>query len=111
MRHAVVKFFQREQIRAAETYNPQGLAFIEQDIGRKAHIARTMPMFLTLRADDGSGLATAMLAPDGRHDPGFRPIIVGPENSDPYSRHGDAIKILSAHFHTPLPRDRCFPYG
>ena len=62
MRHAVEKHFLTAQQRARRSYVPgQGL---ERDIGLKGHIARTMPVFLTLRADDGSGLATAMLPPE-----------------------------------------------
>jgi hypothetical protein len=111
MRHAVYRYFLREQDRAALSYNPQGRAFIEQDIGRKAHIARSMPMFITLRADDGAGLATAMLPPEGRPDSGFRVIIVGPENADPYEHNADAIRALATRFRIALPREKCFPYG
>jgi hypothetical protein len=109
MRHAVEKHFQVGQARARRSYVPgQGL---ERDIGLKAHIARTMPVFLTLRADDGSGLATAMLPPAGRKIPDFPIIIVGPENADPYADHADAIEALGRHFDMPLPRARCYPYA
>lgn len=109
MRHAVEKHFLTAQQRARRTYVPgPGL---ERDIGLKAHIARTMPVFLTLRADDGSGLATAMLPPGGKLTADFTTIIVGPENSDPYRDHADAIAALARHFGGDLPRASCFPYA
>ena len=78
MRHAVEKHFRREQERARQSYRPgPGL---ERDIGLKAHLIRTTPLFLTLRADDGEGLATAMLPAGGRKDEDFHIIVVGPEN-------------------------------
>jgi hypothetical protein len=36
-------------------------------------------------AREGNGLATAMLPPGGRDDPGFKIIVVGKRNSDPLS--------------------------
>ena len=109
MRHAVEKHFRREQARARKSYVPgQGL---ERDIQLKAHIARTTPLFLTLRADDGTGLATAMLPPGGKEVAEFPIIIVGPENADPYPDHGDAIEALARHYKLPLPRTRCYPYA
>ena len=109
MHHAVEKHFQTAQQRARRSYAPgPGL---ERDIGLKGHLARTMPVFLTLRADDGSGLATAMLPPQGKDAPDFPIIIVGPENADPYRDHGDAIEALGRHYGMPLPRTRCFPYA
>jgi hypothetical protein len=109
MRHAVEKHFRREQMRARKSYTPgPGL---ERDIGLKDHLARTAPLFLTLRADDGEGLATAMLPPAGRPSPDFPIIIVGPDNADPYPNHGDAIEALGRHYKLPLPRSRCYPYA
>ena len=69
-----------------------------------------MPMFLTLRHDEGKAMATAMLPPGGGENTAFRPIIVGFENADPYPDHADAIRALSAHFGIALDRERCFPY-
>lgn len=109
MRHAVDKYFRREAERARASYVPFG--GIERDVGLKAHIARAMPLFLTLRADDGAGLATAMLPAEGRNEVNFRTIIVGPDNSDPYASHADAIKALGAHYGLTLARERCFPYA
>lgn len=109
MRHAVEKYFRRELEKARTSYRPgPGL---ERDIGLKGHIARSTPLFLTLRADDGEGLATAMLPPKGQKDPNFRIIIVGPENADPYAAHADAIKALGQHFGISLERARCYPYA
>ncbi|MBL8549284.1 MAG: hypothetical protein JNJ73_04820 [Hyphomonadaceae bacterium] len=109
MRHAVEKYFQRALAEARESYTP-GLG-IERDIGLKTHIAKKMPRFLTLRADDGTGLATAMLPPEIGGGPHFRVIVVGAANSDPYPEHGDAIRALATHLGMRLPRSECFPYA
>jgi hypothetical protein len=110
MTHAVEKFFRREWEKAAQSYQPVSTAFIERDIGLKAHIQRQMPYFLTLRDEDGNALATAMLPPDGQANEGFTCIIVGPKNSDPYLNHADAIQALGNHFGLMLDRERCYPY-
>jgi hypothetical protein len=110
MRHAVEKHFLRERRRAAEGFRPMTTVFIEQDIGKEAHIRRAMPLFLTLRDENGQALVTAMLPPGGKRDPDFGCIIVGPANSDPYPDHADAIKMLGAHFGLTLDRARCYPY-
>ena len=70
-----------------------------------------MPLFLTLRADDGEGLATAMLPPGGRNQANFKIIIVGPDNADPYEKNEKAIQALARHFRLELPRAECFPYA
>ncbi len=111
LRHAVEKYFGREWEKAAASYVPPAVRYIERDIGRNAHIQRVMPLFLTLRDREGNGLATAMLPPDGRDDANFRIIIVGPENKDPYPTQAEAIEALAAHFGLTLDRDRCFPYS
>ncbi|MBI1186677.1 MAG: hypothetical protein GC206_04995 [Alphaproteobacteria bacterium] len=111
MGHAVEKYFKRDLERARASYRPPDAAGIERDIGLKAHIARSMPVYLTLRADDGEGLATAMLPPRGRNEAHFRIIIVGPENGDPYVRHAEAIAALARHYGLRLPRDACYPYA
>ena len=111
MHHAVEKYFRREQEKAVQSYKPASQNFIEQDIGRAAHIARQMALFVTLRDREGAALATAMLPPQGRNEPGFRCIIVGPSNGDPYAVHGDAIAALAAHYGLALDRDSCFPYS
>jgi hypothetical protein len=111
MKHAVEKYFRREHEKAVGSYRPASAAFIERDIGLGAHVQATMPWFLTLRDAEGSALATAMLPPGGKDDSGFRIIIVGPSNSDPYPAHGPAIAALAAHVGFALAHDRCFPYA
>jgi hypothetical protein len=112
MRHAVDKYFRRHEAAAREGYRaPAGTRSFEQAIGLKDHIARTMPLFLTLRADDGEGLATAMLPPEGRNQVNFKIVIVGPENADPYPSQEKAIQALGKHFGLELPRAECFPYA
>ena len=111
MRHAVEKYFRREKAKASETFKPVSTVFFEQEIGREAHIQREMPLFLTLRADDGNGLATAMLPPHGQDDASFRAIIVGAANADPYADYEDAIDALAVHFGLNLERSRCYPYA
>ena len=114
MRHAVEKHFRRAQEQASRAYRPVPGPFIEQDIGRAAHVRRTMPVFLTLRDGDGTPLATAMLPPQqpvGRDTLAVCPMVVGPGNGDPYPEHGDAIRTLGSHFGVALDRSRCYPYG
>ncbi|MBO0709806.1 MAG: hypothetical protein J2P47_00840 [Acetobacteraceae bacterium] len=110
MRHAVEKYFRRESEKAAQSFRPRSNVFFEQEIGLKEHVQREMPLFLTLRDEDGVGLATAMIPPEGRDERGFRSIIVGPGNADPYPLHGDAIRALAEHFGIALDRARCYPY-
>ena len=110
MRHAVEKHFRREREKAAQSYRPLTTVFIEQDIGKEAHITRTMPLFLTLRDEDGKPLVTAMLPPGGREDPAFACIIVGAANADPYPQNAVAIKALARHFDIALDRADCYPY-
>jgi hypothetical protein len=110
MHHAVEKYFRKEYERAAQGFQPLSKVNFEQEIGMKAHIQREMPLFLTLRADDGAALATAMLPPGGKDDRGFRPIIVGASNADPYEDQDDAIRALGTHFGVTLERARCYPY-
>lgn len=110
MNHAVEKHFRRERDKAARTYRPASPVFIERDIGLAAHIEREMPLFVTLRDDDGNALVTGMLPPGGREDTSFRPIVVGPQNRNPYPEHGDAIEALARHFGLGLDAERCYPY-
>jgi hypothetical protein len=110
MRHAVEKHFRRAYEQASEAYCPVGVPYIEQDIRRRAHIRRVMPMFLTLRDDEGRALVTAMLPSAAQADLAFRPVVVGQKNSDPYPEHGDAIDALGRHFGIKLDRAYCYPY-
>jgi len=112
MRHAVDKYFRRYEAAARESYRaPAGAPTFEQAIGLKDHIARTMPVFVTLRSDAGDGLATAMLPPQGRNQANFKIVIVGPDNEDPYPTYEKAIEALGKHFGLALPRAECFPYA
>jgi hypothetical protein len=108
MRHAVEKHYRREREKAAEAFRPSTSVFIEQDIGKEAHIQRVMPQFLTLRNQSGEPLVTAMLPPKGRTSGTV--IIVGPGNADPYVEHADAIRALGDHFGLTLDRAHCYPY-
>jgi hypothetical protein len=111
MNHAVEKYFKQARDHAATTYVPPKTgSYIEQNIGLKAHILRAMPRFLTLRDGEGNALVTAMLPPTGQDERAFRPIIVGPGNSDPYLEHGDAIHMLAQHYDLTLDPGRCYPY-
>ena len=116
MRHAVEKHFRRAYEQAWRAYRPAPGPFVEQDIGREAHVRHTMPVFLTLRDGEGTALATAMLPPQrqqaaGRDDVAICPMVVGPGNGDPYPEHGEAIRDLGERFGLVLNRSRCFPYG
>jgi hypothetical protein len=111
MSHAVERYFREMYDKADKSYTPaQGLRSIEQSIGRKDYIQKTMPLFLTLRDGDGASLVTAMLPPPGMDERAFRPIIVGPANADPYTAHADAIAALGRHFAMKLDPATCFPY-
>lgn len=110
MEHAVEKHYLREMEGSKGRYRPTSKRYIEQDIGLKSHLQRDMPLFLTLRANDGSAKVTAMLPPGGRNDPTFRVIVVGPKNTDPYSDHNPAIEALGRHFGMTLDRAGCYPY-
>lgn len=110
MRHAVEKYFRLEREKAAQSYRPISKTFFEQEIGLKAHIQREMPIFVTLRDQDGKAHVTAMLPPGGKSGSSGRIIIVGPGNADPYPAEGEAINALGDHFGLRLDRDRCYPY-
>ena len=111
MNHAVDKYFRQARELAIKSYvPPQDGLYIEQNIGLKSHIQRTMPLFATLRDREGKPLVTAMLPPGGRDDRMFRPIVVGEGNGDPYAAYGQAIKMLGDHFNLTLDPARCYPY-
>jgi hypothetical protein len=108
MNHAVEKHYRRERERAIDAFQPTTSVFIEQDINKEDHIKRAMPLFLTLRNQDGKALVTAMLPPKGKAGGGC--IIVGPGNADPYPTNAAAIAALGAHFGITLDRASCYPY-
>lgn len=110
MGHAVAKHFLRNREMAARSYQPTSMVSFEQNIGLKAHLMKRMALFLTLRDGEGNGLVTAMLPPDGKPDPRFQCIVVGPGNADPYDEHGPAIEALAKHFGMSLDRQDCYPY-
>jgi hypothetical protein len=111
MRHAVEKHFRRAFEQASQNYRPAPGPYVEQDIGRAAHIRRAMPVFLTLRDAEGTPLATAMVPQRaGRESLACGPMVVGPGNSDPYPEHGEAIRALGQHIGLTLDRARCYPY-
>jgi hypothetical protein len=111
MRHAVDKHFRRAFEEASQGYRPVPGPYVEQDIGRAAHIRRAMPVFLTLRDAEGTALATVMVPQQfGRDALACNPMVVGPGNSDPYLEHGEAIRALGQHFGLTLDRARCYPY-
>jgi hypothetical protein len=110
MRHAVEKHYRRERERAAESFRPISTVFFEQEIGKESYIQRTMPLFLSLKDENGTSLVTAMLPPGGKRDPEFACIVVGAANGDPYPEHADAIKTLGDYFGIKLERARCYPY-
>ncbi|HET8762182.1 MAG TPA: hypothetical protein VG900_06185 [Hyphomicrobiaceae bacterium] len=111
MDHAVEKYFRQAYDQAVQSYVPPKSAhYIEQNIGLKAHVQRVMPIFLTLRDNEGRALATAMLPPEGKGERAIKPIIVGPGNADPYPEHGEAIRKLGEHYGLTLDPAVCFPY-
>ncbi|MCO6414943.1 hypothetical protein JYK14_01970 [Siccirubricoccus sp. KC 17139] len=110
MRHAVEKHYRRAREDAAQGFDPSGIPFIEQDIRRATHIERTMPVFLTLRDAEGKPLVTAMLPPPRQGLQGFRPIVVGAGNSDPFPDYGEAIAALARHLRLTLDPVLCYPY-
>lgn len=111
MEHAVEKYFRQSHQAAVASYEPpKSLSSIEQNIGLKDHIQRAMPLFLTLRDRSGTPLVTGMLPPKGKDDRSFRPIVVGPKNSDPYPQYGAQIQKLAEHLGIELDPTRCFPY-
>lgn len=111
MNHAVEKHFRQAAEAAAKTFVPPASTWaFEQKIGLKSHVQKVMPIFVTLRDSEGAGLVTAMLPPAGTDESSFRPVVVGPANADPYTRHAEDIKALARHYGLTLDPARCFPY-
>lgn len=99
LKNSVDVQFENARRTAVQKYQPAPrLHHFERDIGLKAHLMRTMPMFLTLRDREGAPLANAMLPPCGRDDGSYACKIVGPGGSDALSSHPDAAEALATHF-------------
>lgn len=111
MDHGVDKHFRRARECSILTYKPSSTVFLEQNIGLESHIRQDMPVFLTLRDSDGNGLATAMLPPGGKDKAGFRKIIVGRGNSDPFPEQKAAIDVLGKHYGISVDKESCYPYN
>lgn len=117
MQHAVEKYFRKEKERATQTYQPTSAIYIEQEIGLKAHLLREMPLFLTLRSDDGTPLVTAMLPPRGREDRGSGRSSSGRATTIPIPimpTRSARWRSISASFSTaraasPTAATSCFP--
>lgn len=111
MNHAVEKHWRQAQDAAGRAWIPPASArYIEQDIGKADYIKRVMPLFVTLRDEDGAALVTAMLPPLGCADALFRMVVVGRANADPWPQYSDAIEKLGAHYQLTLDHARCYPY-
>ena len=111
MGHSVEKYYVEAEKKAAQAFvPPKGVPVVEQRIGLKSHVQRAMPIFVTLRDRDGTAHVTAMLPPAGEDEQSFRPIVVGPSNTDPFAEQGDAINALAEHFGLTLDSQRCYPY-
>ena len=110
MKHSVEKYFKQAADEAAKSFvPPPTMRAFEQKIGLKAHVQKAMPLFLTLRDNEGNGLATAMLPPGAKESKSFKPIIVGPNNTDPYPKNTAAIAALGRHYGLALEAGRCVP--
>ena len=105
MHHSLDYRFRHERSAAIASYAPSPeLRPIERNIGLDAHVARTMPMFLTLRDADGTPLATVLL-PQSRDCGGTAPSVVGPDYSDASAAQADAIAVLEKHLGAVLRRE------
>ena len=108
MRHSLDYRFRHERAAAIASYKPSDkLRPFERDIGLGAHIARTMPIFLTLRDNEGTPLATAMLPQNCSEDAPCA-SVVGPEYGDAFRAEDAAIDALEKHYGVRLKRGRAF---
>jgi hypothetical protein len=110
MQHSLQRHFLAERDKARQSFRPQSNVSFEQEIGLKAHLQREMPLFLTLRDEDGTPLVTAMLPPAGQQPRPGKPVILGRGNTDPYIRYASSILALARHLRMTLDRARCYPY-
>ena len=84
--------------------------FLEQEIGLKDHVQRGgLPLFLTLRDEDGVGLVTAMVPPEGREERGFRCHPGRPRRPNPRRRASPMLRWASR-LGVALTPARCYPY-
>jgi len=117
MKNAIEFQYENAHRAAIQTYQPSSrLHFVERDIGLKSHIARTMPMFLTLRDGEGKHLVNAVLPPCGREDDTFACRIVGPGGMDALTAEADAVEVLEKHFGLSVHKKhsvshRALPFG
>jgi hypothetical protein len=65
MRHAVEKYFRKEQDKATQSFRPISKVSFEQEIGLNAQVQRVIRMCFPLGDIVGSRLARAMLARGG----------------------------------------------
>jgi hypothetical protein len=108
MRHAVEKYFRKEQDKATQSFRPISKVYFEQEIGLKAHIQREMPLFLTLRDMDGT--RSLRVCPPTRR-PQLPAEYRRSRQCRSLSNQGDAIRALGPHYGISLERARCYPTG
>jgi hypothetical protein len=111
MRHALENHFVAERQRAVAKFRARpALTGIERDIGLDAYALRAMPLFLTLRDQEGMPLASAMLPQQTKEASPFRSTIVGPGYADAYAAHDGAIAALEKRFGLSLRRECHNPF-
>jgi len=109
MHHSLDYRFRHAREAAIGSYMPPAqLRPFERNIGLGAHIARTMPLFLTLRDNEGTPLATAMLPQSACGD--YPPSVVGPDYADAYRSEDGAIAALEKHLGRTLRRESYNPF-
>ena len=111
MRHAVEKYFRKEQDKATQSFRPISKVYFEQEIGLKAHIQREMPLFLTLR-DDGRHAARYRdaAARAGATTAAFARSSSGPAMPIPIRSRAMRFARSAQHYGMTLERARCYPY-
>ena len=99
MRNSIEIQYESARRDAIRKYLPSPrLQSFERDIGLKAHLQRTMPMFLTLRDREGTPLANATLPPCGEYDGSYTGRVIGPNGTDALVSQADAVGALERHF-------------
>jgi hypothetical protein len=106
MRNAIEVQYENARLAAVQTYQPsQRLQSFERNIGLKAHLERSMPIFLTLRDSEGTPLANAMLPPGGRENGLHTTRVVGPNGADAMRFEPEAVKALEKHYNIAIEAD------